>query len=423
VNSHLRIVVTGLIAQHPRLGGVTWDYLQYPLGLSLLGHDVYYLEDSGEWPYNADGGPAQDDWVAFDCTENVEHLAAVMSRFGLGERWAYRFPIEPRWYGLSERRRTAILESADLIVNVSGTLEHPEDYRQVPRMIYIDSDPVFTQVKLNAPETAETFRRRVDVHDVHFSFGEAFSERVPSTGHRWQPTRQPVVLTEWKQIVPPARDALTTVMSWTSYKPLRYRGETYAQKDVELTRILELPKLVKDTELEIALAPTHHVDWEVARPASSPDLAESFDDEAEVGPADLLTRAGWRVVDAGKVCSDLDSYRGYIQTSKGELGVAKHGYVIGKPGWFSCRSACYLAAGRPVIAQDTGFGAALPVGDGLLSFETLDDAAAAVAELEHNYEAHARAARELAEEYFDSYAVLTGLLERSFRAEPSTTGA
>jgi hypothetical protein len=203
-------------------------------------------------------------------------------------------------------------------------------------------------------------------------------------------------------------------MSWTSYKPLRFRGETYAQKDVELTRILELPKHVKDIELEIALSPTHHLDWEVARSALPPDLTESLGDEPIVSPTDLLARAGWRVVNAAEACSGLESYREYIQSSKGELGVAKHGYVTGKPGWFSCRSACYLAAGRPVIAQDTGFGAVLPVGEGLLSFETLGDAAASVAELEGHYEAHAHAARELAEEYFDSSTILTDLLERSF---------
>src|SRR6266404_1690843 len=112
--SSLRIIVTGLIAQHPTLGGVTWDYLQYPLGLARLGHDVYYIEDSGEWPYNLDGGASGDDWVARDCTPNVEFLASVMSRFGLADRWAYRFPIESRWFGLSDARRKAVIESANL---------------------------------------------------------------------------------------------------------------------------------------------------------------------------------------------------------------------------------------------------------------------------------------------------------------------
>src|SRR5262245_34507537 len=143
MDSSLRIIVTGLIAQHPTLGGVAWDYLQYAAGLARLGHDVYYFEDSGEWPYNLDGGPTGNDWVARDCTSNVEHLANIMSRFGLAERWAYRFPINSQWFGLPDGKRTAVLDSADLLINVSGTLEHPHQYREVARLAYIDSDPVF----------------------------------------------------------------------------------------------------------------------------------------------------------------------------------------------------------------------------------------------------------------------------------------
>ena len=131
MTDRLRIVVTGLIAQHPRLGGVAWDYVQYPLGLADLGHDVYYLEDSGEWPYSSTETPAGS-WIAHDPTPNVRHLAKVMERFGLGDRWMYRFPIGDRWYGLSDRRRAEVLASADLLVNVSGTLEHPERYRHRP---------------------------------------------------------------------------------------------------------------------------------------------------------------------------------------------------------------------------------------------------------------------------------------------------
>src|SRR5215470_5350520 len=176
MSAKLRIVVTGLIAQHPRLGGVTWDYLQYPVGLARLGHDVYYFEDSGEWPYTPDGGASGGDWVAYDCAPNVGHLGAVMERFGLAERWAYRFPMTQRWFGLPARQRRAVIESADLLLNVSGTLRRPADYRRVPRLVYIDSDPVFTQVKLTLPRGHVKFRKRVAAHDVHMSFGEALSK-------------------------------------------------------------------------------------------------------------------------------------------------------------------------------------------------------------------------------------------------------
>src|SRR3990172_13189104 len=130
MTSKLRIIVTGLIAQHPLLGGITWHYLHYVLGLVRLGHDIYYIEDSGQWPYRFKGGESRDDWIAYDCAGNVDYLARVMSRFGLGNKWAYRFPIKPRWFGLGHAERRAVLASADLLINVSGTLKRPLDYRQ-----------------------------------------------------------------------------------------------------------------------------------------------------------------------------------------------------------------------------------------------------------------------------------------------------
>jgi hypothetical protein len=398
VSGGLRIIVTGLIAQHPRLGGVAWDYVQYAAGLSRLGHDVYYFEDSGEWPYNEIGGPSPQDWVARDCSPNVEHLARTLERFGLRDRWAYRFPLTQTWFGLSDRQRSEIVESADVLLNVSGTLEHPEEYRAVERLVYVDSDPVFTQVRLQLlPDDMAAFRRRLESHDVCFSFGELLGE--DGAGRRWHPTRQPIVLDEWHPSAP-HRDVFTTVMSWTSYRPFVVDGVTYAQKDVEFGRFLDLPVAVREVPLEVALGKTEHVDWEQARGAT-----------ARTGPRELLRQRGWRVVDASRVCRDLDAYRKYVESSAGEWSVAKNGYVLGQPGWFSCRSACYLAAGRPVILQETGFSGVLPVGEGILSFRGLEEAAAAVREVISDYRRHARAARELAEAYFDHASVLSELLQ------------
>ena len=164
----LKIIVTGLIAQYP-LGGVTWDYIQYVLGLKQLGHDVYYIEDTGQWPYNPlEGG------IAKDCGFNVEYLATVMERFGLGDRWAYCFPWESLWFGMADAKRDDLLQTAEVLINVSGTLALPENYRHIPRLVYIDTDPVFTQVKLARGQ--DDFRRMVERHDVHFSFGEHLSE-------------------------------------------------------------------------------------------------------------------------------------------------------------------------------------------------------------------------------------------------------
>ena len=382
----LRIIVTGLIAQYP-LGGVTWDYLQYVLGLKRLGHDVYYLEDTGQWPYNPiEGG------LAKDCTWNVRYLADVMSDFGLNDRWAYRFPWQSQWFGLSDIMREDIVRSADVIINVSGTLDRPEAYRQAKRLVYIDSDPVFTQVKLARGQA--DFAKLIDSHDVHFSFGERVSEStaVPTTGHRWRRTRQPIVLAEWRPSTSHSA-RFTTVMNWTSYKPLVFRDQSYGQKDVEFLRFMTLPRAVAPVELELAVNAG----------------------KTNRTPYDLLARNGWRVSDPNVVCSDAEKYRAYIQESKAEWSVAKNGYVVGQAGWFSCRSACYLAAGKPVVTQETGFSEFLPVGRGLLSFSTPDQAAAAIKEVEGNYQAHATAARALAEGYFDSDLVLGRLLEEAMR--------
>lgn len=415
----LRIVVTGLIAQHPRLGGVAWDYVQYPLGLADLGHDVFYLEDSGEWPYVLDGDARPESWIARDPTPNVRHLAGVMERFSLGDRWMYRFPVEDRWYGLSDGRRAEVLASADLLVNVSGTLEHPERYRHVPRLAYVDSDPVFTQAKILA-DGGSDFARRVDVHDAFLSFGERINEGAFATRHGWKPTRQPVVLSQWRRGAPTG-EALTTVMSWTSYEPMTARDLPLGQKDVAFRPFLDLPTR-SPVSLEIALGSVHHETWETATDGLGGSAAGAAGADRALPPDALLRKAGWRVVDAFARCGTLDAYRAYVEGSLGEWSVAKAGYVVGASGWFSCRSACYLASGRPVVVQDTGFGTAIPTGAGVLAFSTPGQALEAIGEVAGGYEKHARAAHEVAVEYFDSRKVLPRMIEDAFAAR-GTAGA
>lgn len=383
MSSTLRIIVTGLLAEYP-LGGMTWHYLQYVLGLARLGHDVYYIEDSGGWPYDPRAGG-----LGYSCDYNVQYLTSLMARFGLQDRWAYRLKMEhnSRWFGMSDARRREVIASADVLLNVSGTVDRPEAYRTVSRLAYIDTDPVFTQFRL-AREDSEFFKR-VNAHDVHFTFGERVSESTPPTGHEWVATRQPVVISEWQHDIDP-RPVYTTVMNWTSYVSETFQGRSYGQKDVEFMRFLDLPQRMPDIEFEIAGGPGY----------------------GETSPRELITSNGWRLVDPMVVCPDLDSYRRYIQSSKAEWSVAKNAYVQGWSGWFSERSACYLAAGRPVIVQDTGFSDVLPVGEGLLTFSTLDEARDAICEVESHYSRHAEAARGIAEECFASDIVLGRLLER-----------
>jgi hypothetical protein len=381
-SSGLRIIVTGQIAQYP-LGGIAWFYLHYLIGLVRLGHDVWYVEDSGQWPYNPNA-----DGLVEDCSFNVEYLDTVMTRFGLAGKWAYRFPWQSQWFGLNEDRRAELLETADLLVNVSGTLERPTQYRSIKRLAYIDTDPVFTQIKLARGQL--DFRNLVDAHDVHFTYGERASAEVPDTGHRWLRTRTPVVMSEW-HTGQPHRDVITTVMNWTSHNSVEYRGVRYGQKDEEFRAFIELPGLVRPAILELALGSGKN----------------------EHPPRALLERKGWRLVDPNVVCPDLDSFRSYTEGSLAEWSVAKNGYVRGQSGWFSERSARYLAAGRPVVVQDAGFSDVLPVGEGIIPFRTLDEAARGIREVERDYERHSRAARAIAEEYFDSDKVLGKLIEEA----------
>jgi hypothetical protein len=452
MTQRLRVIVTGLIAQHPLLGGVAWGVLNWIIGLMRLGHDVYYIEDSGQWPYkwpsNMDVDPSSKDWVARDCTPNVEHLSRVASRFGFADKWAYHFPIRGEWYGLPESKRQKILRSADFLLNVSGTLEYPEHYRCVPRLVYIDTDPVFTQIEVVQGETpllkqkidahdlhdqievvqgetpllkqkidahdlhdaaaaikatyqAQLLKKRVDVHDLHFSFGECLSAPVPVTGHNWQTSVQP-------------RNVFTTVMNWTSYRPLSYGGQTYGQKDAEFVKFLELPSRVTPSVLEVALPKFHHAQWATGCTDLPRTISALMQKHPGWTPHELLARCGWSVVDALDVGSDVESYRQYIQSSKAEWSIAKNGYVRGNAGWFSNRSATYLAAGRPVVVQDTGFAPVLPVGEGILSFRNLEEAVAAIQDVESNYTKHARAAEDIAAAYFDSDKVLSRLINQVF---------
>ena len=201
-------------------------------------------------------------------------------------------------------------------------------------------------------------------------------------------------------------------MSWTSYKPMTVRGIQLAQKDAAFRHFLDLPAR-SPLPLEIALGSVHHEAWATAAGELRGDIAETVRADPTVTPEALLRKAGWTVVDAFAHCGTLDAYRSYIEGSLGEWSVAKQGYVVGASGWFSCRSACYLASGRPVVVQDTGFGGTIPVGAGVLTFTSAEDAAEAIAEVAGHYERHARAAHELAVECFDSRKVLPRLLDEA----------
>lgn len=387
----LRIIVGGFLGLLPA-GGITWDYVQYPVGLADLGHDVFYVEDTRVWPIYQNDSPD-----GADCSANVAHLAAVMEAFGLAERWAYRDEASGRCFGMTQKHIQELCRTADIFINISCSTYMRDEYRAIPVRALIDSDPMFTQIQYvtQAMFTPGQPRMRelVAAHSHRFSFGENIGApdcRIPTCGLAWLPTRQPVCLWLWpaERLPEPGRAAYTTVMNWTAGVPLTYEGETWGQKDVEWRRLMKLPERVPGIPLAMAVGQT----------------------KGEPFPRALAERHGWQVLDPTVCAPEWRSYRQFICESRGEFSVAKETYVKAWTGWFSCRSACYLAAGRPVVLQDTGWSKVLPSDGGLLAFHDLADAAEALRTVEADPGRHAGAARAVAEEYFDSQRVLGRML-------------
>jgi hypothetical protein len=384
----MRIIVTGLIATYP-LGGVSWDYVQYVKGFHLLGHEVYYLEDTGQWVYNPQLRTFTD-----DCSFNLHYLEEVLTFVGpeMTRRWSFRNPTG-EYFGLTEREMERVCDQADLFLNVSGCCWLRERYRGCNKKVYLDSDPLYTQYKLEAVRSGTATPDQaysVDLilkHDLFFTFAEnigASSCRVPLCGLAWQKTRQPIVLEDWPFTFTPEARPFTTVMSWkTDVTPPSLAGETYGGKDVEFMKFIDLPSRVL-APLQVALSGT--------------------------APLDQLQRHGWQVVDAYDKSCTMNAYHNYLCSSRGEWSIAKNAYVASRSGWFSTRSAAYLALGKPVVVQDTGFRQYYPTGEGLFSFTTLDEAVTAIASIESNYRYHCDAARTIAEHEFAAETVLTRLL-------------
>jgi hypothetical protein len=384
----MKIVVTGLIATYP-LGGVGWDYLAYVRGFRRLGHDVFYLEDTGQWLYDPRGGTFTDD-VSF----NVGHLADTLSRAGESMRtqWALRAP-DGTYHGAPLAAVERFCAGADLFLNVSGAGWLRDEYRGARRIAYLDSDPCYSQAKLLAVEQGTATADQaysvglIRAHDCFFTFAENINDRrcaIPLCGLRWLPTRQPIVLDDWPFTFTPTARAYTTVMSWKTDVTLpNLAGVTYGGKDIEFMKFIDLPAHTT-ARLEVALS--------------------------GAAPRDALHRRGWHVVDAPNTSHTLDAYRDYLRRSRAEWSIAKNAYVASRSGWFSTRSAAYLALGKPVVVQDTGFGAHYPTGDGLFAFTSIEEAAGAIDDIERRYRHHCDAARALAEREFASDTVLQRLL-------------
>jgi len=378
----LRIIVLGYIVRGP-LGGLVWHHLQYIMGLADLGHDVYFVEDSGDSL-----------WCCYDPTRHItdtdptyglQLAKRTFERVGLGERWAYYDAHTSHWLGPCAERILSICATADLVLNLGGVASLRPWVMQIPVRALIDTDPVFTQIQ---HLTNSVIRNQALHHTAFLSFGENIGRNqcaIPTDGLPWQPTRQPICLDAWPMTVGTVQGKFTTVMQWESYAAPEYGKIRYGMKSDSFGPYIDLPQRT-GAILELAVG-------------------------SPTAPRALLVSEGWEVRNPLEVALDPWTYQHYIHQSKAEFTVAKHGYVISRSGWFSERSAAYLASGRPVVTQETGFSDWLEVGFGVMPFTTPEEALEAIEEVNARYEFHCQAARAIAEEYFDARKVLTHLIE------------
>jgi hypothetical protein len=379
-----RIVLAGYLVRNP-LGGYAWQAAHYLLGLRALGHDVWFYEDTGHYapaynPSTNEFGEVYDYGVAT--------IGAFLGRLGLGDRWVFVDTTRGVEHGPGAGRADEILRDADLLVNLAGVNRIPPERRVGRPAVYVDIDPAYTQIK--AAEGDALLRAILDEHVHLFTLGENIGtprSPLPTGGYTWHPSRQPVVLELWADAGPPGT-AYTTVGKWDARgRDLAFGGETFHwRKRTEWLRCLDLPALT-GAAFEVAM-----------------------DVEGVPGDPELLRAHGWKIVHPLGVSADPWRYRDYVRGSRGEFTVAKDVNVRLRSGWFSDRAACYLAAGRPAVEQDTAFGDVLPLGPGLHAFRTVEEAAAAVRSIEADYPRASRYAAEVAREYFAADRVLAALL-------------
>jgi len=384
-----KIVVMGFTAGCP-IAGVIWQHIHYIVGFQRLGHEVYYIEDSARLPYN----PVT--WqVSEDYSYAAEVLAKLASQFGFEGRWGYcaRFLPDHPCAGLSKKEIVQLYRDADAIVNVCGTQEFNEDLALSDRILYVESDPGVEQIKVD--KGSEETVGYLSKHRTLFTFGENVGNAgfpVPLHGQQWMATRQPVVTDLWKtESAPPSGAVFTSIANWNTSgkKDIEWRKETYLwSKSLEFLKFSDAPRCAGETF----------------------ELATDIKDKTT---RELFVRNGWRFVSPHELSIDWNGYLRYIQDSKGEFTVAKDQYVRLKTGWFSDRTACYLAAGRPVITQETGFTDFYGGKEGLFAFSSMEEITEAVAAIRTDYGKHSRAALAIAREVFEAEKVLKSLLNRA----------
>jgi hypothetical protein len=380
-NEKVGIVVSATLAGAPDQGGWAWAVLQYLLGFRKLGHDVHFLE-----PISLDA--LQPAGAELRQSRNAEYFRAVLGTFGFSADSTLCVAETRETIGLAHAELLDVLRNFDVLINLSGTWKEHDLAADIPVRVYVDLDPAYTQLWQHVQQIDMNLQGHTHYLTVGPEIGNP-SCAIPTCGVQWLATRPPVFLDRWPMANGFRHQGLTSVANWRGYGTIEYRGELYGQKAHSFRDLIDLP-LRTGEPLIMALG--IHSD--------------------EVRDLLLLRENGWRLLDPVNAAGTAADFQHFVQTSKGELGIAKSGYVKSQCGWFSDRSVCYLASGRPVIAQETGFSRHLPTGEGLLTFTTVDEAVACIDAVNGDYARHSRAARRLAETYFDSGAVLSSLLRR-----------
>jgi hypothetical protein len=389
------IILLGMMTTMP-VGGVVWQTLHYLIGLKRLGFAVHYVEDHGIYPAMlADSDDPE------GAEKAARFLQQTLERFDLGNHWSYHAWHGPdRYYGAGQVETARLFGRATAVINLHGGTALRAEHR-TPTLIYLETDPVAPEIELQQKlRTTEEF---LDAHDVHFTFAENLGAAdckvpVPAPRYRFRPTRQPVVLDLWDCGFDGAAECFTTIANWRQpERPVTLDGEVYHwSKHHEFLKFLDLPHRTNQP-FELALS------------------------SYEASDREMLEGNGWHVRSALEFTRDLDQYRTYIGESRGEWTVAKDQNVRLRSGWFSDRAATYLAAGRPVVTQETGFSNFLPTGSGLFAFTTMEETLDAIERINSDYGQHSRRAQEIAQECFSSDVVLPRLLEQAGIVLPQTS--
>jgi hypothetical protein len=383
--SKLRLVILGMMGRCP-FGGQTWLYLNWVRALSRLGHEVWYVEDDTVWPFD----PIENT-VTDNCAYAVRHISTCMARIGLPNNWAYRLADRANaCWNMTGQQLDELYRTCDILLNIVGATDLRDEHLKARRKVYIETDPVTAELRL-AGGDAHT-KHAFSLHDRIVTYGENYGAPdcgVPLNGIAYGKTRQPIDLDLWPMSFDPSASHFTTIGNYRQNgNDVVYNGQTYRwSKHHEWEKFIKLPERTRQTF----------------------ELAMKIDDGAD---QELLESHGWRVVPPLKMSLDVfGAYPEYFRKSRAEFTVAKDQNVRLRSGWFSERDACYLASGKPVVTQDTGFTSVLPVGNGLFSFQTMDQAIDAIESINADYEHHCRAARQLAEEFFSAPKVGAALLK------------